>query len=159
MIRVLWRVRELNFNKQNSVRNKTITPKKSNNGVGNTGSVVNDNARNITSISNANVNKVGPWYTDSGSIAVNCYKNNDVPNYCQTYAGAKNSNSAVKYMTLKDAGVPISNYLIITPESYNQTINPNASISFGFGGNGAMPNPLNYKLVYVVDGTEYTVQQ
>lgn len=257
-------------------------------GAGNTGSVVNDNALNITEISNASVNKVGPWYTDSGSIAVNCYMNNnlrnisslstswrpssnysyscmsanDVPSYCKTYAGAKNSREAMCYYKFAQKGVPIASYLvtgqsssasqtpsqaplpsvkpsqntqpttsaaiypsknpggssagvidlmgngsswnggfnmnltlknisdkaisswtlylnrseaditsiwcskmqtqgnqiILTPESYNQTIGSGGSISFGFNGNGNMPSSFSYKFVYVVNGTQYSCE-
>lgn len=107
-------------------------------GAGNTGSVVNDNALNITEISNASTAKVGPWYTDSGSIAVNCYMNNNlrnisslstswrpssnynytcmsannVPNYCKANAGAKNSNAAMSYYRFAKTGVPIASYLV-----------------------------------------------
>ena len=266
-------------------------------GAGNTGSVVNDNALDITEISNATVSKVGPWYTDNGSIAVNCYQNNnlrnisslstswrpsgnysyktinasDVPNYCRSNAGAKNSTYDMAYVTFAKKGVPIASYLVtgqsqsypspspsvipspsvtpspspttkpspsvtpspsqttttkpttnppatgvlditasgnswtggysmnltlkntsaqtitnwtlyldknqvdttslwcakyqtvgnqivITPESYNQTISAGGTVTFGFCGNGNMPTSLNYKFVYTQNGVEYTTQ-
>lgn len=42
--------------------------------------------------------------------------------------------------------------LVVTPESYNAAIASNASTSFGFGGDGTMPNPLKYKISYEMDG-------
>lgn len=255
-------------------------------GAGNIGSVVNDNALQNTNISNPTIAKVGPWYTDNGSIAVRCYNNNnlrnvnslstswrpgnhyryqvmnasDVPNYCKANAGVKNANNAMVYQTFAERGVPIASYLVtekstssypspspsqwtkpsenpvpsiapsvqpsantrpgqegvidftsngnswyggytmnltlknisdqnisnwilylnqsevdmtsiwcgkmekqagsivVTPESYNQSIAAGQSISFGFGGNGTMPNTLSYKFVYVADGVEYVSQ-
>ncbi|SET22805.1 pectate lyase family protein [[Clostridium] polysaccharolyticum] len=257
-------------------------------GAGNIGSVVNDDALNITSISNATVGKVGPWYTDNGSIAVRCYNNNnlrnvsslstswrpsnqysykvigasDVPNYCRSNAGAKMSCNDMAYAAFSQKGVPIASYLVtgqstpsypsptpsqwvqpsknpvpsvtpsnaptavappnenpstgnvidisadgnswsggytmnltlknvsgnnisdwtlylnkseaditslwcgkmqslgnqvmIRPESYNQNLGAGGSLTFGFGGNGTMPNALSYKFVYIVNGKEYT---
>lgn len=107
-------------------------------GAGNIGSVVNDNALSNTNISNPTISKVGPWYTDSGSIAVNCYNKNNlrnvnsygtswrpsnqyrysvmsasrVPDYCRNYAGAKNNRMAVAYQTFAEKGVPIASYLV-----------------------------------------------
>lgn len=107
-------------------------------GAGNIGSVVNDNALQNTNISNATTAKVGPWYTDSGSVAVNCYNNNnlrnvnslstswrpgnnysyktlsasEVPNYCRTNAGAKKSCNDMAYLAFAQKGVPIASYLV-----------------------------------------------
>lgn len=123
-------------------------------GAGNIGSVVNDDALNITSISNPSVYKVGPWYTDSGSIAVRCYQNNNVrnikslstswrpsnnysyvsinannvPNYCRSNAGAKNSRTAMTYATFAEAGVPIASYLVTGQAQTNPSPSPSPSI-------------------------------
>ncbi len=42
--------------------------------------------------------------------------------------------------------------IVITPENYNATIGGNASITLGYSGNGNLPEKLNYKISYKVDG-------
>ncbi len=117
-------------------------------GAGNIGSVVNDNALSNTNISNATTSKVGPWYTDNGSIAVRCYNNNNlrnvnslttswrpvnqykyeamnatnVPDYCRNNAGPKNYNYEMVYQAFAEKGVPISSYLVTGQSHSSQPI-------------------------------------
>lgn len=108
-----------------------------------TGSVVNDDPTKITQITNPTTEKVGPWYTDSGSIAVNCYNGNNLKNissascswrpsenysyqaktaaaaktYCETNAGAKNTNAAITYAALAQPGMPSAGYSTVPSAS------------------------------------------
>lgn len=117
------------------------------------GSVVNDNALGLTQITNASVNKVGPWYTDSGSLATNCYSNNNVaninslttawhpstnysyktlsaydsPNYCTKNSGVKDTRAAMTYMTFATTGVPSANYLVVKNTSSGAQMPENKS--------------------------------
>lgn len=42
------------------------------------------------------------------------------------------------------------------PEDWNKTIAGDGSVSFGFNGEGTMPSMTSYKVIYTVNGTEYT---
>lgn len=101
------------------------------------GSIVNDSP-SATDISSKYVGA----YTDSGSVAVNCYKNNNLGNinsvpcnwrpsanysytaktaneaktYCETYSGSQKSRSNMTYASFTEAGVPSAVY-ITTPDS------------------------------------------
>jgi pectin lyase len=95
------------------------------------GSVVNDDHTQITEISSSRLEEARPSYKDVNSIAVNCYRDNnlkninsnvctwnpssnysytsmsakDVPTYCQTNAGAKSSRSEYSYYTFGTTGI------------------------------------------------------
>jgi pectin lyase len=95
------------------------------------GSVVNDDYTQISSISSSRLEDAKPSYTDSGSIAVNCYRDNnlsniksgvctwrpssnysyvsmsasEVPTYCTANAGAKSSRSEYSYYTFGTTGI------------------------------------------------------
>lgn len=82
-----------------------------------TGSVVNDNALQITQISVANQSKAIPNYSDSGSVAVNCYKNNNLANISsnplswrpsQNYSYTKMTAAQAKEFDSKYAGTKSS---------------------------------------------------
>lgn len=100
------------------------------------GSIVNDDfTSNGSSISNQL--EAQCYYTDSGSVAVNCYNNNNLANikskactwrpssnytykvlsstdaktYCVSYSGAQSSASNINYITFKNAGVPSAGYV------------------------------------------------
>lgn len=101
-------------------------------GGGQAGSVVND----TPSTSDISSTYLGA-YTDSGSVAVNCYRNNNLGNlssqpctwrptsnysykvktadeakvYCQTYSGVQSSRSAMTYAEFAEAGVPSAGYV------------------------------------------------
>ncbi len=104
------------------------------------GAVVNDdytsNGQGISS------DKAKCYYTDSGSVAVNCYSNNNLTNiksspctwrpssnysyaaktaddakaYCTAYAGAQSSASAMTYASFSKSGLPSAGY-VASPES------------------------------------------
>jgi pectin lyase len=101
------------------------------------GSVVNDDATNITSISSSNIANAIPYYTDVNSVAVNCYNNNNLDNiksnkltswkpsdnysytamtaeeakaWTTAHAGAQSSASAMTYAVYDSEGVPSAGY-------------------------------------------------
>ncbi len=42
------------------------------------------------------------------------------------------------------------------PEEWNKSLGADASVSFGFSANGSMPIMKSYKVIYTMNGTEYT---
>jgi pectin lyase len=108
------------------------------------GSVVNDDYTQITSISSSRLEDAKPAYTDSGSIAVNCYRDNnlsnikssvctwkpssnysyvsmsasEVPAYCSTNAGAKSSRSDYSYYTFGTTGIVSATYGVAPSQTW-----------------------------------------
>jgi pectin lyase len=111
------------------------------------GAVVNDNAfkSGETSISESRRDEATPSYKDVGSVAVNCYSNNnvsniysnvctwnpssnysytsmsasEVPNYCKTNAGAKSSRSEYSYYTFGSTGLASANFGVAPTTTWN----------------------------------------
>lgn len=48
------------------------------------------------------------------------------------------------------------NTYTFTPDTWNAYIAANGSASFGFNANGTMPTVSDYKVIYTINGTEYT---
>lgn len=112
------------------------------------GSVVNDDATGITSITSENISKAIPYYKDTGSVAAGCYNNNNVSNiksniltqwkpsdnYSYTAktaeqakidntvnSGAQNSRSNMSYSIYTEGGVPSAEYTVLPDEPMNTT--------------------------------------
>lgn len=101
------------------------------------GSVVNDDATQITEISSGNISKAIPYYTDVNSKAVNCYRDNNLGNlssnkltswkpsnnysytaktadeakdWTTANAGAQSQTAKMTYAMFAESGVPSAGY-------------------------------------------------